>query len=52
MGVRADSSDELRVFREGLYKPKKLWLWWSGEGEPDLNLLWRGYVRRFDVEHG
>ena len=22
-------------------KPKKLWLWWHGEGEPDLNLLWR-----------
>jgi hypothetical protein len=33
-------------------KPKKLWLWWSGEGEPDLDLLWRSYVRRFDVEHG
>jgi hypothetical protein len=32
-------------------KPKKLWLWWHGEGEPDLNLLWRSYVRRFDVEH-
>lgn len=32
-------------------KPKKLWLWWYGEGEPDLGLLWRGYVRRFDVEH-
>ena len=22
-------------------KPKKLWLWFSGEGEPDLDLLWR-----------
>lgn len=33
-------------------KPKKLWLWWSGEGEPNLDLLWRSYVRRFDVEHG
>lgn len=33
-------------------RPKKLWLWWSGEGEPDLDLLWRSYVRRFDVEHG
>jgi hypothetical protein len=32
-------------------KPKKLWLWWHGEGEPDLDLLWRGYVRRFDLEH-
>lgn len=33
-------------------KPKKLWLWWHGEGEPDLELVWRSYVRRFDVEHG
>lgn len=32
-------------------KPKKLWLWWHGGGEPDLDLLWRSYVRRFDVEH-
>ncbi len=32
-------------------KPKKLWLWYSGEGEPDLDLLWRAYVRRFDLEH-
>jgi hypothetical protein len=32
-------------------KPKKLWLWWHGEGEPDLDLLWRAYVRRFDLEH-
>lgn len=32
-------------------KPKELWLWWHGEGEPDLDLLWRSYVRRFDLEH-
>ena len=32
-------------------KPKALWLWWHGEGEPDLDLLWRSYCRRFDVEH-
>ena len=32
-------------------KPKKLWLWFSGEGEPDLDLLWRSYIRRFDLEH-
>ena len=32
-------------------KPKKLWLWFSGEEEPDLDLLWRSYVRRFDLEH-
>lgn len=32
-------------------KPKNLWLWWAGEGEPDLDLLWQGYCRRFDIEH-
>jgi hypothetical protein len=32
-------------------KPKVLWLWWHGEGEPDLDLLWKAYCRRFDVEH-
>jgi hypothetical protein len=32
-------------------KPRVLWLWWDGEGEPDLDLLWRSYVRRFDLEH-
>ena len=32
-------------------KPKVLWLWWTGEGEPDLDLLWRAYCRRFDLEH-
>jgi hypothetical protein len=32
-------------------KPKKLWLWFSGEGAADLDLLWRAYVRRFDLEH-
>jgi hypothetical protein len=33
--------------------PKRLWLWWHGpEGTaPDLGLLWRSYVRRFDLEH-
>jgi hypothetical protein len=32
-------------------KPKKLWLWWSGEGDADLDLLWKAYCRRFDLEH-
>jgi hypothetical protein len=32
-------------------KPKKLWLWWSGVGEVDLDLIWRTYCRRFDLEH-
>ena len=26
-------------------------MWFSGEGEPDLDLLWQAYVRRFDLEH-
>ena len=35
-------------------KPRMLWLWWHGpEGEeaPNLELIWRAYVRRFDLEH-
>ena len=34
-------------------EPKVLWLWWHGpEGTaPDLGLVWRSYVRRFDLEH-
>ncbi len=31
--------------------PRMLWLWWQGPGQPDLDLLWRSYVRRFDLEH-
>jgi hypothetical protein len=31
--------------------PKQLWLWWRGPGTPDLALLWRAYVHRFDLEH-
>jgi hypothetical protein len=33
--------------------PKVLWLWWAGPVglQPDLDLAWRGYVRRFDLEH-
>ena len=33
------------------YPPQVLWLWWAGAGTPDLDLLWRAYVRRFDLEH-
>jgi len=33
------------------YRPKVLWLWWHGPGAPDLDVLWRAYVRRFDLEH-
>jgi len=34
-------------------EPRVLWLWWHGpEGTaPDLDLLWRSYVRRYDLEH-
>jgi hypothetical protein len=34
-------------------EPRVLWLWWHGpEGTtPDLELIWRSYVRRFDLEH-
>jgi hypothetical protein len=34
-------------------EPRVLWLWWHGpQGTtPDLDLLWRSYVRRFDLEH-
>jgi hypothetical protein len=34
-------------------EPRVLWLWWHGpEGAtPDLDLIWRAYVRRFDLEH-
>lgn len=33
------------------YPPRGLWLWWAGPGAPDLDVLWRAYVRRFDLEH-
>jgi hypothetical protein len=33
--------------------PKVLWLWWTGPAGCALNLdlAWRAYVRRFDLEH-
>ena len=30
---------------------KTLWLFWSGPGTPELDLCWRAYLRRFDIEH-
>jgi len=30
---------------------KTLWLWWSGPGTPDLELCFRAYLHRFDLEH-
>lgn len=46
----------IRVDVEHLPKPtaravKTLWLWWSGTGQPDLDVCWRAYLRRFDIEH-
>ena len=32
-------------------RPTALCLWWAGPGDPDLDVLWRAYVRRFDLEH-
>jgi hypothetical protein len=31
--------------------PKVLWLWWASPDELDLDLAWRAYIRRFDLEH-
>jgi hypothetical protein len=33
--------------------PKVLWLWWAGPAGVtlELDLAWRAYVRRFDLEH-
>jgi hypothetical protein len=31
--------------------PGPLWLWWNGPGTPDLDLIWRAYLQRFDIEH-
>ena len=46
----------IRVQVQHLPKPngqalKTLWLWWAGPGEPDLEVCWRAYLRRFDIEH-
>lgn len=30
---------------------KTLWLWWNGPRTPDLDLCWRAYIHRFDIEH-
>ncbi len=31
--------------------PLELWRWWQGSGQPpDLDLLWRAYLRRYDIE--
>src|SRR5450756_2949988 len=35
----------------GRKAPGPLWLWWAGPGIPDLDLIWRAYLHRFDIEH-
>ena len=45
----------IRVDVEHLPKPtsrtkKTLWLWAAGPGL-DLDICWRAYLRRFDIEH-
>lgn len=46
----------IRVDVQHLPKPtartkKTLWLFWSGPRTLDLDLCWRSYLRRFDIEH-
>lgn len=46
----------VRVAVEHLPKPvaratKTLWLWIAGPGPVDLDVAWRAYLRRFDIEH-
>lgn len=46
----------LRIEVEHLPRPtgrvkKTLWCAWSGPGVPDLDLCFRAYLRRFDIEH-
>jgi hypothetical protein len=43
--------DVERLPRSPGHVKKTLWLWWSGPGEVDLDLAWRAYLRRFDIEH-
>jgi hypothetical protein len=31
--------------------PQQLWLWWHGPQPSDLAVVWRAYIRRFDLEH-
>lgn len=33
--------------------PRPVWLWWSGTGATagDVDRLWQGFLRRFDLEH-
>jgi hypothetical protein len=39
--------------KPGPAKASVLWLWWAGPAglAPDLDMAWRAYVHRFDIEH-
>jgi hypothetical protein len=62
-GSRWKGQDELPIVRGSVIRvdvehlpkatsaKKTLWLWWSGPGLPDLDVCWRAYLRRFDIEH-
>lgn len=44
---------EVRVERlpDGRKPHRTMWLWHSGPQAPDLDVCWRAYLRRFDMEH-
>ena len=44
---------EVRVERlpDGRSPHRAMWLWHSGPLPPDLDVCWRAYLRRFDMEH-
>lgn len=44
---------EVRVehLPDGRAPHRPMWLWHSGPQPPDLDVCWRGYLRRFDMEH-
>ncbi len=44
---------EVRVERlpDGRSPHRTMWLWHSGPEAPDLDVCWRAYLRRFDMEH-
>jgi hypothetical protein len=35
----------------GRKDPDPIWLWHAGPCPPDLDLCWRGYLHRYDIEH-
>jgi hypothetical protein len=35
----------------GKADPGPIWLWHAGPGTPDLDLCWRAYLHRYDLEH-